>query len=1333
MYAQTYTALTHKDTHDVNQIPEPTDAQHAPGAPADTAQPAAAAATSAEETHEVADEINIAELPAHLNPAHEDFDPSAGLERWAEQMDVYTGPDAMLDFNQVDYVHIDLSEANPSGLAQLLAGRKTRLSTILRDKSQLEAGMRSARTLRTKIYELATDHGLDSGYFVAGTASWLSHDTREDAAAYEKRFIAPILMAPLSITPHPKDDDFELRLAGSARLNPAMVRQIKQEYGIDLGTMDVAQLANSMSRLDPEPVIERMRASAGRIPGMTIESKYFISTFADLKESLGELPHTAITPLVRDLAALKVPGVKPRELNAHNLQPPLDQRDPAEEMLLLDADANAQEIVDTAVSGFSFTITAAPGTEPLRTAVNIASALMGRGKSVLVVGEKRSTLAEFSALLKRTGIESLRYDLLAEHDAEAQRAEFIRAIVRNESAEEPNSEDLNEELVATRAALLDHTRALLNKDSNWQISVYSALQRLAELTASEDGPATRVRFDRPMLDSLLEREQVRAELVRLGEIDGFAAASRTSPWYRARLVNDEEAAEAYALVITLKSSLLNLREAMNQTSAMLGLRRGRTISEWESQLAILMRIRETLKRFRADVYDRPVTDLIAATASGAWRRENGIEMSSMQRSRLRRAAKEYILPGVNIGDLHEQLKIVQAERAEWIRHIEAPRTPQIPENLDQLAAALNSLVSELAGLGIVLADTVEGTDFVRTDLDALDARLDALMADRVLLMTLPERDALIQKLRERGLSELLDDLYARQVPTEVVSAELELAWWQSALEFLLQHHEGKLLDGDRLRDTESRFRRADYAHMTSAPARLLAKMARVWTDRIESEHDQAAYLKSQLRGYEFVLEELLTHAPVMARTLLPLWTASPFALARKVPASMRFDTVLLLDSESTPLAANLPAITRADQVIALGDPHSGYPSPFIVSAPTFGAPEPTDEQLDSTFDVLATILPNRTLAMLHRSMDPVILDYLNREFYGSQLHAAPVSRASAQPAGSLTVEYIDTRGKVSDNANLDSPGVEVERVTNLVLEHAYRTPDRSLAVVTASPKHAQRVAESVRHALSLYPQLAPFFAAGEESFRVVDLTRAESLERDTVIFSLGVGRARLGQASYDLGQLSAEHGRQGFVVALTRARRALRIVSCIDPSELDPQKLHHGAVDFYHLLREHAERQEREEAEAKAQRVPETLPRNAFLAADEADTPDLGDWLLNDLVARLQACGVRVTRGEGDIALIAHAPEKLAAEPVPALGVAPVVSSNPSVPAAMPLVACSDGEQNYARASVRERTRLLPERLSRTGWNYITLGTLEVFADPDSVVARVLHYLDMDEGAEVRG
>ena len=73
--------------------------------------------------------------------------------------------------------------------------------------------------------------------------------------------------------------------------------------------------------------------------------------------------------------------------------------------------------------------------------------------------------------------------------------------------------------------------------------------------------------------------------------------------------------------ITLRSSLLSLREAMNAMNADLHLRRAHTIADWDAQLAILIRIRETLKRFRAEVYDRPVTDLIAATASGSWRRE----------------------------------------------------------------------------------------------------------------------------------------------------------------------------------------------------------------------------------------------------------------------------------------------------------------------------------------------------------------------------------------------------------------------------------------------------------------------------------------------------------------------------------------------------------------------------------------------------------------------------------------------------------------------------------------------------------------------------------------
>lgn len=512
----------------------------------------------------------------------------AGLEAWAEQMETYTGPDAMLDFNQVDYVHIDLTDANSSGVAQMFMGRKTRLSTILRDKAKLEAGMVAARALRTKIFELATGHGLDAGYFVAGTASWLSRDVREDGMVGEKRFIAPILMAPLAITPHPTSDDFEVQLTGPAQLNPAMVRQIKKEYGIDLDTMDVAQLANSMRKLDPEPVIERMRATTGAVPGMTIRSTYFISTFADLKESTGELPATAHTPLVRDIAQLKLnPLEQPFIAPVHNTRESLDSRDPDTDMLVVDTDASGQDIVDLAYLGYSLTVTTAPGTDRIGTAANIAAALIHQGKSVLVVGEKRSTLTDFNRLLERTQLTNLTFDLLTERDSEDYRQEFISAIVRDEKAPAPNVTDIHRELVETRDKLRGHTESLRFTESRWGCSVYEALQTLAALTAQDPAPSTQVRLTRVTMDALSHRAETVHKLQRLADLGGFRPSTRASAWHLAKLTSSEDTAAAHTLVKNLRNSLKEVSAGMALMADETGLKPATSIEDWGTQLDLL--------------------------------------------------------------------------------------------------------------------------------------------------------------------------------------------------------------------------------------------------------------------------------------------------------------------------------------------------------------------------------------------------------------------------------------------------------------------------------------------------------------------------------------------------------------------------------------------------------------------------------------------------------------------------------------------------------------------------------------------------------------------------
>jgi very-short-patch-repair endonuclease len=58
----------------------------------------------------------------------------------------------------------------------------------------------------------------------------------------------------------------------------------------------------------------------------------------------------------------------------------------------------------------------------------------------------------------------------------------------------------------------------------------------------------------------------------------------------------------------------------------------------------------------------------------------------------------------------------------------------------------------------------------------------------------------------------------------------------------------------------------------------------------------------------------------------------------------------------------------------------------------------------------------------------------------------------------------------------------------------------------------------------------------------------------------------------------------------------------------------------------------------------------------------------------------------------------------------------------------SDGSPSASALSVRERSRLRPQQLERTGWNYLTLWTIEVFSDPDTVAELIRRYLGLPGG-----
>ena len=335
-------------------------------------------------------------------------------------------------------------------------------------------------------------------------------------------------------------------------------------------------------------------------------------------------------------------------------------------------------MVDAVRAGDSLVVSSPPGTGQTQTAINTIGALVDEGKTVLVVADRRASLAELSGQLDTLGLESMLSAALRQRDPAAAQGPAGPGHRAQREVPQPQLSNLHTTLTGHRHALMDHVASLHNVRQRWGCSPYEAMQSLADLTSIQPAPATTVRLKRSVLDNIRDREELAGRLRRAAELGSFSRASTTSPWHGARLLTRKETEEAQQVARSVAEKLPLLRGRMNGVAEHAEIRLGNTFAEWGEQIDLLVAVRESLDKFTPDIFDRPVHDLISATAASAWRRERNIEMPSMQRSRLRRVAKEYVRPGVHIADLHSSLVLVQEQRAAWSGYATTQRHPAVP-------------------------------------------------------------------------------------------------------------------------------------------------------------------------------------------------------------------------------------------------------------------------------------------------------------------------------------------------------------------------------------------------------------------------------------------------------------------------------------------------------------------------------------------------------------------------------------------------------------------------------------------------------------------------------
>ncbi|MBL3678759.1 AAA family ATPase [Leucobacter chromiireducens subsp. solipictus] len=1183
---------------------------------------------------------------------------------WRREAASIGGRNPMLHFDDSPANRIELSTTHPGGLPQFITGNKILLSALIRDDLALRHARVAAGRVTDKAIEMRTVRGLETVHLGVGIAKWTFEG---------EEFCAPVLLRPLAIRRYGRD--FELKLKQFPVVNGELIRVLNEQFGITLDARSLVELSQSEGVFKPQPVIDRVRQMVAGVSGFVVQPRLVVSSFHSVSQGMVDAVKELDSPI---LAALC--GSEPaREQLAAAYRPvsatPADERSPDVDRYLYDADAEQDDVLAQIDAGHSLVVHALPGTGGTQTVVNAIGSLVREGKRVLVVSPRRATLDGITHRLTRAGLAGLSVS------PRRLRRTLVESISRNENARAEQLGEVDAALIRLRGVLSDYRGALSGTDERFGVSPLDALRRLTQLALGERPPSTTVRLDDQALGQLtLDRSSMAEALTEVARLGQFQYGPEDSPWYGVSFHTTEEARTAYGLAVDLaESQLPRLISMANEVIGQTSMRPYETIAELGVYLRLLMGIRDTLDRFTPAVYDRSLTEVIAAHAPG----RSGEEMTAANKRRLKKLAREYVRPGVHITDMYSRLVQIQQQRVLWQRYTTVVGArPEVPLGISDVVVAFQSAYQDLDELDRVLGVVGDANRLKNLTLGALASRISDLARESEVLQNIQERTTIVERMRAAHLEPLLDDLSARHVPAEDVAAELELAWWQSVLERMLQTNPALLsANTGVIERLEADFRLVDDAHAGANGALLAASLADAWRVAVLDHKQEALAMRGALRRSDTTATMLAQGAPNLLGVLAPVWTMSPYEVAQ-LPDGMRFDTVLLVDAGATTLVENLGAIRRAQQVVAFGDTMTQTPAHFEVSV---GAAEPDAADAEelhqrSAYALLSDVLPTLTLTRSYRAGGEDLTNLVNSRFYGGAIQSLPWA-GSFLGHSSLTYEFVRGGQGLPDpqSGAVESTDAEVERVVQLVLEHASERATESLMVITASERHAVRVYQAVLQAFSKFPQYRDFLLGERaEPFAVLTLEQATAQSRDRVIFSVGFGRTPHGRVLSNFGGLGRPGGERLLAVAMTRARRAMTIVSCFKPEDLDSVRIKHGVVELAELL---------------AMEHPE--PEAPALPAER-------DPMIGELADRMEALGLTVALDyRGVIPLAASANGRAIAVDID-LG---------------------DGAE-----SLRDTLRLRPAVLRRLGWHYHRVQSFDLFADPEEAARRIARTLGL--GAE---
>lgn len=320
----------------------------------------------------------------------------------------------------------------------------------------------------------------------------------------------------------------------------------------------------------------------------------------------------------------------------------------------------------------------------------------------------------------------------------------------------------------------------------------------------------------------------------------------------------------------------------------------------------------------------------------------------------------------------------------------------------------------------------------------------------------------------------------------------------------------------------------------------------------------------------------------------PCWMVSPLALGSYLEyGTVDFDVVIFDEASQMRIENALGAISRAKQVVVIGDEHQLPPTPF------FGfSLEDEEEDDDVAEETGFESILQRSISLLngseeklkyhYRSASEDLIAFSNHYIYDGQLVTFPnaIKRLDQGVHFEFVKDGVYEGGKDGSKTNPK----EAERVADLCIKLAEEN-NGSLGVIAFSKSQERAIRSALEERIKSRPHLAEKLdetSTERDSFFIKNLESVQGDERDRIILSVCYGPDKAtGKIRNHFGPINQNSGYRRLNVAVTRARQQLICVASMHAYDMHPPENTFGAK----LLQNYLEYAEKGQSSLEASKI----------------------------------------------------------------------------------------------------------------------------------------------------